>query len=277
FQPLDQFSAKLIEFCMDRIPATQSEQPSQGNVISVYSAAGGTGKTMTAWNLARSLAFYGHKVFLLDLQTVQTPSPFSCSQDGEEGGRSARLLYYLKSKPLGLSARISALKSVDPLSKLDFMEPIEQAGEVESLTLEHVLVLIHSLVSMGYDFVVIDLDSSFNERIKATISISNLVLWLVTDDINCLMKTQKAIQQLTRPNMVGSKDAAQTLFVLNRFTGGLNNDLAAFNIEPAVYLPYVPSWKSVASASRLLDETVIQEALAGLIHQHLAPKELSGF
>jgi len=244
YQPLDQLTTRLAELCMEQLPEPVIPKRSGcGKVISVYSGAGGTGKTLVAWNLARALATYGRKVFLLDMQTVQGARPFLDSSTGQPVGEaSARLLYYLKARPVGLAARIAGLKCTDPLSKLDYLEPVEQAAEMESLTPGHIRTLLQAILGAGYDYVVVDQDSGLTERVRTVMTASDLTLWVITDHQDCLVRTRRIREELARDNPA-SQSASGSFIVGNRFTGSDINDPAAFGLEPSQRLPNVTRWK----------------------------------
>jgi Mrp family chromosome partitioning ATPase len=276
YQPLDQLTTQLAELCMEQLPEPVIPKRTEGGkMISVSSGAGGTGKTLVAWNLARALAAYGRRVFLLDLQTVQGKRPFPVSSTGQPAGEaSARLLYYLKARPVGLPARIAGLKCTDPVSKLDYLESVEQATEMESLTPGHIRTLLQAILGAGYDYVVVDLDSGLTDRVRTVLTDSDLTLWVITDHQDCLERTRRIREELDRDSPA-SQSAAGSLIVSNRYTGIHMNDPATYGLEPSVWLPYVPGWKSSLSGSYMFEEPIVRESLADAVSRYFHFEELA--
>lgn len=275
YQPLDQLTTRLAELCMEHLPEPViAERAGGGKVISVYSGAGGTGKTLVAWNLARALAAYGQSVFLLDLQTIQGMRPFPASAAGQPAGEAtARLLYYLKARPAGLAARIAGLKCTDPVSKLDYLDPVEQAAEIESLKPEHIRTLLQAILGAGYDYVVVDQDSGLTQRVRTVLTLSDLTLWIITDQQDCLVRTRRIREELARDHPAGQPTAG-SLIVGNRYTGSQINDPAAYGLEPSVRLPYIPGWKSSLSGCYMFEEPIVQESLSDAVSRYFHAGEL---
>jgi CO dehydrogenase nickel-insertion accessory protein CooC1 len=92
----------------------------------------------------------------------------------------------------------------------------------------------------SYDFIILDLEASLHVRISQALKLSDITLWLVLDELNCLHKT-KAVKKL----LVAI--SREIHFVLNKYTGNISNDFGSADIVLSGYLPYMPEWKSVHS------------------------------
>jgi cellulose biosynthesis protein BcsQ len=228
---------------------------------------GGSGKTVAAANLAKGLSFYGHKVFLLQLESLPSVS-FSLVPSGTQPFE--KLLYYVKAAPDTVSSRLAELKARDLKLDADCLEPLESREEMEQMTGQDTERLLQALSGGAYDYVVADLDSSLHCRNLAALAASDLVLWIVSDDLNGLHKTRRLFRELVDRDASGNGLAGRIAFVANKYTGSFANDLASYGIECSGHLPYVPVWKSVADAEQLLGEPVLQEELAGLVRKRLA-------
>ncbi|WP_148450054.1 P-loop NTPase family protein [Gorillibacterium timonense] len=270
YQPLDQLMAVLKQMTStERIAKSiEIDKASEGRVIAVYSASGGCGKSMTAWNLANGLAYFGSKTLLLSLEAIPSELPFG-SPSGED--RFGKLLYYLKADPASLSTRMKGLTQFDPRSGLAYLEPPSYSGDLDCLSREDTQTLITSLKSGGFDYVILDLSSSLDERTAASLTECDLILWLVTDDIGCLSKTDKALREWEKRLTASIRDKA--MLGINRYTGTLSNRIEPGGLTPDFYLPYLPEWKSLSSMSQLLSDSSIQDTLIMAVTGFFADKE----
>ncbi|WP_040949234.1 AAA family ATPase [Gorillibacterium massiliense] len=267
YQPIDRILEKLAG-----LYGESSGRPAKANdasacrIVSVYSAAGGSGKTVAAGNLAKALAYYGSRVMLLQLEA--TPSlPFT--QASSEGQSYERLLFCLKTDPAKIPYRLPQLVHRDPRLNADCLEPVESKQEMEQLKREEAAALLKALAGCGYGYIVVDLDSGLHDRTLGAMDASDLVIWLVTDDINSLHKTSRQHREWTLALDSGGR-IDKTVFAANKYTGAFANDTSAFGIVCTTFLPYVPEWKSVTDPGQLLAEPVLQEEAAALIRRYFS-------
>jgi len=269
YQPLDQLAADLRELVSEHWFADARASRQSGRAIAVYSASGGCGKSMAAWNLAAGLAYYGSRTLLVSLEGFQSDTPF-VSASGED--RYGKLLYYAKADPKGLPARLGALVQSDPKSGLFCIEPLLHSSDMESLSADETAALIDSLRSSGFDYIVLDLSSALDERAEAALRGSDAVLWLVTDDALCLSKTAKAYSEWSA-RLAGEPLRERILLGVNRCMGTPVHALELDGLAPAFCLPYMPEWKAVTSPGQLLAEPSIKDMLAAAVRNYFADRE----
>ncbi|WP_143044359.1 AAA family ATPase [Paenibacillus sp. CF384] len=173
---------------------TESDAGSEAgaSIISVYSPAGGIGKTTLALQLARQAAACGARVFYLNLEQWNA-APLWDSRDGRED--LSNLLYTLQAAPDKAVAQIIALRKRHPWLGIDFIVPCENAEERLSLTAEHAKSLLGAIKGTGeYDKIVVDLDSRLDAVHFGVFQASRHVLWLLNNDPSSLRKTELAMQ-----------------------------------------------------------------------------------
>jgi cellulose biosynthesis protein BcsQ len=252
YQPLNQLLDRMLAIYAENALKV-NHGSSVSKIISVYSAVGGCGKTTVAANLAKLLAFLDHKVFYLNLELFQSVSMFPVR---ENSNNYAQLLYYLQVNLTQLSAKLNALKFFDPNTKVTYLEPLTSGIEMEQMSGDAVESLLQTIAAEGgYEFIIIDLDHSLHERILRALSLSDCVIWMMVDDLNCLHKSELMLTELKNKfNNASMRWKDNISYVLNKYTGKLANNFAIRNINLSGQLPYVPLWKSVQTVEQLMSE-----------------------
>lgn len=263
YQPLDRLlsgiTAHYNEFC--------AGQPLRGNrgtkTVAVYSAVGGTGKTVTAVHLAYQLAQQGERVFCLGLELLPSRAWYTQEGTGETESFS-RLLYYAKTTPALISSKLEGLKRRHPGCKFDYIPPsmhLSELAEMEASDLKHILQGIEA--TRMYDRIVIDLDSAPNAATRVTIQEADLVLWLLLDDCVHLSKNAELLQ-----SWAAGEQTADWLhrvrFVHNKKAGQTVNRFEAYGFAQGSELPCVPEWKGVGRVEDMMSPAFALAA-AGLV------------
>lgn len=218
-------------------------------VVSVYSPAGGTGKTTFAASIGRQLAQKGNKVFYLNFELFNSTSLYFHSN---EDSPSLQILYYLKAKPSQLLSKIEALKKYDSDSNIDYFDIPPCPDEMIAIKKEDVKILIQALIETGqYDYILIDLDSSVHEFTLAAFEESHQIMWLLNNDVQSFYKTAHMLQLqqelFDHPHLIEGK----AVFIVNRFTGYFPEEFRSFNLPIHGYLPYVQEWAQVTGRNQI--------------------------
>jgi cellulose biosynthesis protein BcsQ len=231
-------------------------------VISIYSAVGGSGKTITAVHLARELFHQGERVFYLNLEQLPSLSWLAASSKQEEDYFS-RILYYGKADAQLQSAKVELYKRRHPVMGFDYFPGMCEPIEMEEMTAKDTESLIRSILATGvYDKVVLDLDSTLQPRTLASLRLSDQVMWLVIDDRVHWEKTNALMKQLMLKTVQENGEWLRNVFVIvNKFNGTLLNNYAAFPTAISGYLPYIPEWKSYGGVEALQSRGVFSESL----------------
>jgi cellulose biosynthesis protein BcsQ len=252
YQPLNLLLDRMLSIYADHYTkAFQVSQPTQ--VISVYSAVGGSGKTIVAANLAKLLAFLDYKVFYLNLELLPSVSMFPARENKQN---FAQFLYFVQILAEQLSSKLESLKQYDSMTKVHYFEPPMNPADMEEMSGNALETLLLTLTLHGeYDFIIIDLDHALHERIIRALSLSHQIIWLVLDDLNNLHKSAAVLKEYkVRFSGSSSHWIDKIHYVLNKFTGKISNDFQARGIHLSGHLPYVPQWKSVNRVEQLMSE-----------------------
>jgi hypothetical protein len=217
-------------------------------VLTLFSASGGTGKTTVALNLIRQVGEWGMRTFYLNMESLNATSLLFGK--GEPDSLS-RLLYSLQAHPEQWGEQLEQLCRHQPHLRTDFLDAPDHPGERLALTSELLAMLLEGIRKTGrYDLIVIDPDSGAGEWHRRLVEMSDRVVWLTVDDTQTLMKTDKLLR-----HWQGHIDEIMNKisFVLNKgHGGGMVNRWDLPGASPSAILPYIPQWKAVDQPGRLL-------------------------
>ena len=164
---------------------TSAGEKSGPEVIAVYSAAGGVGKTTLALHLAHAAGAMGKRVLYLNLERWSSAAAW-LEEDRPEplppGGEGmSELLYRLKAQPDEAGSWLSEHARRDPLLKAHYIAPCSNAEDRLQLTAEDATGLLMAIAGSGqYDLIVCDLDDGLTELQLCLLELSDHVLWLTS-------------------------------------------------------------------------------------------------
>ncbi|MGE5423367.1 MAG: hypothetical protein ACM3QW_08890, partial [Ignavibacteriales bacterium] len=101
-----------------------------------------------------------------------------------------------------LSVKIEAAKCHDSISGVDYFQPAESCIELSELNDRGLLTLINTIRQMGtYDFIIVDTESSLDERNIALFGQSDKVVLLAVQDQICINKIKVMFDEFDRLNL----------------------------------------------------------------------------
>jgi len=222
---------------------------SHGRIVTVFAAKGGSGKTTVSTNIAVALAQGGNrKVALLDLDlafgdvaiamglspthTIADAVSMEASLDG------AALRSLVTSHPSGISVLVAPL------------DPSKAEGISTSLVIRAI-----DLLSVEYDYVIIDCPPALNDHVLAAFDVSDIVALVATLDVPSIKNLKLTLDTLTQLNY----PTERLKIALNRANAKVGLEIK--DVETAIGMPaigLIPSSVDVpASTNRgavLVDE-----------------------
>ncbi|MGG1600271.1 MULTISPECIES: hypothetical protein [Paenibacillus] len=279
FQPLNHLLSGIAvhynEYCKDA--------PLRGRrgarTLAVYSAVGGSGKTVTAVHLARQLAFHGEKVLCLPLERLPSKPWFAEDRDGESETFS-QMLYYAKTNPDILAAKMEQLKRRHPELKFDYVPPSSHPKEMVEMESADLQRILQGAAASGiYDWIILDLDSFPSPVTLKGLQEADHIFWLVLDDCIHLQKTAELFASWKgEENHKDMLSIDKIAFWLNKSTGHALNDFSKYGITLQGELPYVPEWKAVAHVERMVSAAFTASMVQELLREkgEAGPDERSG-
>jgi cellulose biosynthesis protein BcsQ len=260
YQPLNQFISHIISHFNEYTNTSKLKGNRSTEVISVYSAVGGSGKTITAVHLARELFHRGERVMYLNLEQLPSPSWLAAHSKHAENNFS-RMLYYGKADSQLQAVKVDLYKRRHPLG-FDYFPGICNPIEMEEMTKKDTESLIRSILATGmYDKLVLDLDSMVHPRTLTSLRLSDQILWLVIDDRVHWEKTDVLMRQLEEMVDKSGEWLRNVHVIVNKFSGLLLNDREAFPTAVSGYLPYIPEWKAFGAIEALQLRGAFSESL----------------
>jgi pilus assembly protein CpaE len=161
-----------------------------GKVLTVFSPKGGTGKTMTATNLATAFAkFEGKKTLLLDLDLQFGDAAIMLGLEPE------KTIYDLVVAPGELDTEKLAGYTTKHTSGLDVL-PAPLRPEDAELVTEAKLARLLEVARESYDAIVVDTSPFFHGPMLATLDRTDELLLLSSLDVPTLKNLRLALQTL---------------------------------------------------------------------------------
>lgn len=192
-----------------RLDVAQSDRP-QGRVIAVFSAKGGTGKTVLACNLAVALGQRmkpDEALYLVDgnLQfgdvrvVMDVRSPQNVFETGayEKGMLDADVIKQIAySHPAGVFILLSPTYS-------------DTAERVNPRSLDHLFALLRGIASL----VVVDLPTSYEDKTLTTLELADEILLVVTPEMSVVANTTRFLEVAAQLEL-----EAKVRIIINRST-----------------------------------------------------------
>ncbi|MDO3408630.1 ParA family protein [Saccharibacillus sp. CPCC 101409] len=273
FQPLNLLLTAVLDLAGSSAPQTAGASAG-AEVVAVYSAAGGAGKTTVALNLAKQLGSRGVRVFYLSLETLDSSASFREGSGGAAAGESglAELLYDLRAaREKGEPCRtpFSRCAPFKETIKASAFPALENPDELLEMNGQDTKELIDHIARSGmFDSVIVDTDTQWHERTETLLERADRVIWLLADDLLHLNKTAAWIADRRRRTSEPLYALlAKTTFVVNRYGGRLENALPGSELKPAGFLSYIPSWKYLSREDVLLGSPIFQRDILTLCEQ----------
>ncbi len=243
----------------------------QTQVLTVYSPAGGTGKTTIAVNLSKQLALNNLKIFYLNLELLNTSSLYFQS---EEDNPSLQIFYYVKSESPQLLSKIEALKKFDPHALVSYFDIAISADELMEFSENDVKRLINGIVDTGtYDFIVVDLDSSLHERNIAVLKECDKIIWPIVNNEQSFLKTASFLAE--EEKIIGKENIVKDklIMLMNKFYSDTANIANESGITIDGYLPIIEDWLDKQSGRTILNNDLFNQELLSIIHERIIDNE----
>ena len=197
------FVVKKASHAKRAIPTVTRAQA--GRVVTVFSPKGGTGKTVTASNLAAALAKQGRRTLLLDLDLQFGDAAIVMGIEPE------KTVYDLVVAPGELDLEKLAGYTTKHPSGLDIL-PAPLRPEDAELVTESKITRLLEVARESYDVIVVDTSPFFHGPMLATLDRTDELLVLCGLDVPTLKNVRLALQTLE----LLSFPTNRIRFVLNR-------------------------------------------------------------
>ena len=181
------FVVKKASHAKRAIPTTTRAQ--LGRVVTIFSPKGGTGKTVTASNVAASLARQGRKTLLLDLDLQFGDAAIVMGIEPE------KTIYDLVVAPGELDFEKLAGYTTKHACGLDIL-PAPLRPEDAELVTESKITRLLEVARESYDVIIVDTSPFFHGPMLATLDRTDELLVLCGLDVPTLKNVRLALQTL---------------------------------------------------------------------------------
>ena len=250
---------RAIERTQARLAGSSPRQ--KGRILTFIACKGGSGATFLATNLAYVLAKYSHKkTLLIDLDLQYGDASFFV-----QGSQTAASVVEVARQSAQLDAGILTSTSLEIAPNLSFLAAPEEPEQAMSLRPEQIDHLLSVAVQV-YDFVIIDLERSFDTLTIKVLDHADLV-FVVTQLLVPYARNTKKLMKLLRS--LGYADKKVQL-IANRTDRDV--DLPVKRIESTIGAQihrFIPNDFDNASASSGMGVPMLQQAPGSAVSRAL--------
>lgn len=224
YQRISSMVSQLLEQYAAVAEKSGDAELERGRITVVWSPSGGCGKTTAALAYAAQRAGEGKKSLYLDLEAFSS-GPVYFSQNGKS------ISSVFEKLDENVELLLQSIRQKDAVSGIFYFSQPENYDDISILTQEDVRLLVNASVQ-GIDELVIDLSSTFDDKIQMLLELADRIL-LVTDSSRA---SQQKLEQFRTQHSIYEKVREKTIQVANK----------GFRIhskegEHAVLLPLVKS------------------------------------
>ncbi len=272
YQPLHKMFRELLDHYLagSQLKLLRNEDDAVPSFISVYSLAGGSGKTTVASDMAELIAGRGQNVLYLNLEDV--PSPIWNLDSQFEGPTLSEYLYRVD---IDKTDQMYWTGKQHPQRKFYFLQPQVQFREMNRMEKQQFDSLVDSIKKQQFfDYVIIDMSSQLSPLTFDCMNASDHICWLLTDEQSHLGKMEMLLSYAKQTELMEEWSwLGKCSFVLNKYIGYFINAYLNETYDLCTYLPYVSAWSHPNNhARRLMDEAQFAQAISTLFDERFAKR-----
>ncbi len=194
YKDVNQIAAEIINYQTTSGNKVNHTGGRKTKIVSVFSAAGNSGKTSLALAVSSICSFSGLSVFYLNLEQFQSTNIFF---NGNTQYSFSDIIYYAKEKDKNLVTKIPVICSKEINSGVHYFSQANNVFDMKEMLPEDNDFIVSAIKDCGhYDLVIIDMDSQLNENTMKVFEKSDEILYIITNDESCLHKTGKFIDSI---------------------------------------------------------------------------------
>lgn len=211
---------------------SNSKSKESTQVIAVYSASGGAGKTTLCLHLSREWLRKRKKVLYINLEEIPSISLFSDLQSLQ----ADRMIYVLQQRPEQFAQKWQQWVRKHRDFGFDYTPPIPNILDHKLLNDELLIRFIDVLKKSGqYDKIIVDLNSGVSDIVVSSFKLADRIVWLESEDAigkDKSRRMQQAMDEIFDTEVHAIRNKLK--FVNNRML---------MQTKEQVGLPYVSVWK----------------------------------
>lgn len=270
YQPLHKMFREILDMYLakDSRYMTTIDHTKHCEIITVFSLAGGAGKTTVATSLAHFISQTHEKVLYLNLEDIPNPqlAVEACTIPS-----LSEFLYHLEKQSVDA---LYWMGRQHPFHHFYCLQPQVQFRELQELTAEQLDGLLASLRTSGvFDYVIIDTSSQLTPFSFHLLNQSDRICWLLTDEISHLSKMESLLSFAKKTDWTEEWSwLGKCNFVLNKYLGYFIHSTLQDTYQLSACLPYVADLQEVNGLSKPEKNPAFYEALESLFEERFAKR-----
>lgn len=201
------------------------------NIIMVYSAFGGAGKTTTAMALCMELVNLDKRVLYINLESVQNFQSFLTDKTFLTNGLE-------KSFAINNESISDYLEGAKGYEVFDYIKPIRYSSLSYGINAEDQVKMLKILKeSKKYDFIIVDVSSELNHLNSAVMKFSSKILFILEQNYMSVFKTERLLENLDY------KNDDKLMFICNKYKADeineINKSSTLSGCKITEYIPFV--------------------------------------
>ncbi|URZ03924.1 AAA family ATPase [Clostridium felsineum] len=196
YQPGERLCKEILSVYYNNNPEDTKEEvkKQEGNIITLYSPVGGIGKSTIAVEVAKKLTDLNKEVLYLNLEDLQSTLVFF---DCNTSKNMSDFLYFIKERDENFKEVIKDIVLKDEESGINYFAPVDSVLDIEELKVDDVKFMLKKLLETDmYNYIIVDLSSTFNINYKTIFEISSKVIVPIGQDKLSNVKLQNFLKQL---------------------------------------------------------------------------------
>lgn len=266
YQPGEQIVNRLLELYSGQDAA--GVKPVQGQfrtrLVSVYSPAGGAGKTSIAMGLAARMTAQGKKVLCLSLESINS---MAAVLPGTGSGGLTPVLLALTGDKAKLPARVETSKTRDRVFNIEFFPAHDCFLELAEVNNQDLGYLLLTMKELGrYEAIIIDMDSAATgQAITVFDHCDRIIIVTVCEQVG-LFKTRAFLDQMDRiPEHGGPGFLEKLLTVVNKWDPGAGFSPDRYGFREFFTVPFIRDlWTCEGDRCVFDHRAIFAGALTGL-------------
>ncbi|WP_438445792.1 hypothetical protein [Gorillibacterium sp. sgz5001074] len=266
YQPVNKLLDAVLLVLNQGQDQTEASASDRSPIMAVYSASGGSGKTVFAYTAAGLLAKMGLRPIAISLEGL----PSSCwSSEADEEDGYGRALYHAGKGPAYMS-KVEECFKWNAERRFHYLPASRHPDELLQMGEQETAALIHAAAaSPKGNVLILDLDSGRDPRTMAALQACDTLVFLVPNHMWGRGKASGMLMELTGSNRQGSgvlRYGCQLTVMLSMCAdapsgtvrdAAWGNPAAAVDAEEA--LPLEPEWLNLKNLDPLSGRSLYQE------------------
>lgn len=214
YQPGERICKEILNIYYNNNPDAARDEEArkpEGSIITLYSPVGGIGKSTIAIETAMRLSQGNKEVLYLNLEDLQSTLVFfECNTNKN----MSDMLYFVKERDENFRKILKDIVIKDEDAGFSYFAPVDSILDIEDIKPDDIKFMLNKLLEINvYNYIIIDLSSTFNINYKTIFEMSSKVIVPIGQDKLSIIKLENFLRQLD--------DLENFTFIQNKYRDNL--------------------------------------------------------